>query len=224
MADCWSRPQLSRRDRSMIVVTFLSCLSATEELILHAQIALRNGCTRTEIEEVVLQVAGYAGFPRAMHAARHVETAWKSLDGVDRLAPRPAATPRSDAERRAAGAEVLSAITGGRTSSDPEQALAAITGDIGGVGQLAFEWGFGELWSRPELSRRDRSLVVIAILGILGREAELRIHIPAGIRNGLSRTEIEEIFVQLAVYGGFPLAVEATRLARSIWKKADGAA
>ena len=86
---------------------------------------------------------------------------------------------------------------------------------------IAYRWAFGEIWSRDELSRRDRSVVVIAILTSLGAVAELAVHVPAGLAHGLSRAEIEEIVTHVSLYAGLPRAVEAMRAARAAFAKLD---
>jgi len=221
LGNLWSRPQLSRRDRSMIVVTFLATIGSTEELAGHVSGALNHGVTRSEVEEIVNQVAGYAGFPMAMAASRVVDDVWRRLDGVERLDDRSEAAPKDDPQRWEDATDVLRTLFAGRAASDPAEARAGMIDRLGGVGELAFDWGFGELWARGELSRRDRSLVTVAILAILAREQELALHIPAALNHGLSRTEVEEVMVQLTVYGGFPRAVEGIRAARAAWAKID---
>lgn len=224
LGDLWSRPQLSRRDRSLIVITFLATIGSTEELEAHVRGALNHGLSRAEVEEVVNQVAGYGGFPMAMQATRIVDQVFRSLDGVDRLPPKVAAEPLDDEQRWANAADVLSTLFAGRTASDPAEARANIVGALGGVGEMAFDFGFGELWARDELSRRDRSMVTVAILAILARADELAVHVPGALNHGCTRTEVEEIFVQLTVYGGFPRAVEGMRAARAAFEKIDARA
>jgi alkylhydroperoxidase/carboxymuconolactone decarboxylase family protein YurZ len=92
------------------------------------------------------------------------------------------------------------------------------------VGTLAFRWAFGEVWSRPQLSRRDRSLVVIALLAALGQEGELAFHVPAGLHHGLTRVEVEEIMVHLCLYAGIPRGVDGFRAARAAFAKIDARA
>ena len=106
-------------------------------------------------------------------------------------------------------------------ASDPATARAGIVASLGGVGELAFDWGFGELWARTQLSRRDRSLVTVAILAILARAEELAIHVPGALNHGVTRDEVEEVMVQLTVYGGFPRAVEGMRSARAAFERID---
>ncbi len=224
LGNLWSRPQLSRRDRSMIVVAFLTTIGARDELHAHVLGALNHGLSRDEIREIVNQVAGYGGFPMAMQATRIVDTAFCQVDGVDRLPPREPGPYVDDDERSAAAVDVLGTLFGGRMSSDPTEARAGMVEALGGVGEMAFDWGFGELWARPALSRRDRSMVTVAILAILRCTDELAMHVPGALNHGCSREEVEEIMVQLTVYGGFPRAVEGLRAARAAFAKIDARA
>ena len=79
------------------------------------------------------------------------------------------------------------------------------------------------VWSRPGLSQRDRSLITIAALTALHRPNELRLHIGRGLENGVSREEICELVMHMAIYGGFPVAVEGMRIAREVFDEQDGA-
>jgi 4-carboxymuconolactone decarboxylase len=222
MGDLWSRPQLAPRDRSLVVISVLAAMGSVEELGVHVEVGLNHGLSREEIDEVVLQVAAYAGFPMAMAATRVVDRTFCRLDGVDRQPPRDPAEAKSDEQRRRDATDVLRTLTGGRAASDPAQALANIVESLGDVGQLAFDWAFGEVWARPQLARRDRSLVVVAILTWLGKDNELAFHIPAALNHGLSREEVREIMVQMCVYGGFPRAVEGMRAAQREFDRVDG--
>lgn len=221
MGDVWSRPQLSRRDRSLIVITVLATIGSTEELSLHTQVGLRNGLSRTEIEEILLHVAAYAGFPMAMQASRVVNSRFATIDGVDRLPPRGESAHDDDLARRAQACEVRNTLTGGRSNPDPEADFSMFVEALGEVGKVAYEWAFGDVWSREELGRRDRSVIVIAILTVLSRVDELAFHVPAGLNHGLSRTEIEEIMVQMTIYGGIPRAIEGARAMQEAFAKID---
>lgn len=77
------------------------------------------------------------------------------------------------------------------------------------------------VWARPGLSVRDRSLATIAALTALHRPNELRIHIGRGLSNGLTRAEIGELVMHMAIYGGFPVAVEGMRIAREVFEATD---
>ncbi len=212
----WSRPQLSRRDRSLMVIAVLAAQARNEELESHAGFGLRHGLTRVEIEEVLLHVAAYAGFPAAMAASRRIDAALRTAEGVDRLAERKAAVRKSDAERDRDAADVFRTISGGRGGVEPARDLARMEDMLGEVGVIAYRWAFGEIWCRPELSRRDRSIVVLAILTWLGAVPEITVHAAAGLEHGLTRTEIEEVVNHMALYAGLPRAVEAMRAVREV--------
>ena len=214
VGEMWARPELSRRDRSLIVVSTLAAQARDEELELHTTVALRNGLSRTEIEELVVTVAAYAGFPAAMAASRRVDTALREAEGVEQLDDRQPGAAKSDAERDRDAADVFVGVSGADGPGDPAADLAALARRLGDVGVLAYRWAFGEVWARAELSRRDRSLAVITILTALGAVDELAVHVPTGIRHGLSAAEIEAAITHLALYAGFPRAVEAMRAAR----------
>ena len=219
----WDRPALSRRDRSLMIIAVLAAQARDEELELHTGIGLRHGLTRTEIEEINLHVAAYAGFPAAMASQRRMEAAFRKAEGLERIADRHGAERLGDAERLARAADVRRTLTGGQADPSPQADMAAIQTHLGGVGEWAMLWAFGEIWSRPELSRRDRSLVVIAILTALGQSEELAFHVPGGLNHGLSRDEIEEIITHLCLYAGFPKAVDAMGAARKAFAKLDAA-
>jgi 4-carboxymuconolactone decarboxylase len=221
LGNLWSRAPLSRRDRSLIVVAFLAAQGATEELKSHVRGALNHGVERTELEEVVLQVAGYAGFPMAMQASRLVTEAFNAEDKVPQQPDRSEAQRKDDPQRRADAVDVMGTLFAGRAARDPEVARADIVDALGGVGELVFDWAFGELWSRDQLSRRDRSMITVAILAILARPEELAVHIPGALNHGVTREEVEEVMTQLSVYGGFPRAVAGMRAARAAFARID---
>lgn len=80
----------------------------------------------------------------------------------------------------------------------------------------------GGVWSRTDqLPARDRSLITIAALTALDRSHELEIHVGLGLDNGLSREEICEVIMHMAIYGGWPVAVEGMRTAREVFGKRD---
>ena len=85
---------------------------------------------------------------------------------------------------------------------------------------LLTRYAWGEIWTRPGLPRRTRSLVTLAALVALGREHELRLHLHAALRNGVPRDEIKEVLLQMAVYCGLPAANEAFRLASEVFAEA----
>jgi 4-carboxymuconolactone decarboxylase len=221
VGEMWAGPELSRRDRSLIVVSTLAAQARDEELELHTEIAVRNGLTRVELEEIVVTVAAYAGFPAAMAASRRVDAGLRAAEGVERLSDRVGAAAKSDAERDSDARDVFAAVSEGQGGQDAAADLAYLVDVLGGVGEVAYRWVFGEVWARAELARRDRSLAVIAILTSLGTVEELAVHAAVGVRHGLSRDEIEAGITHLALYAGLPRAVQAMRAARAAFERMD---
>ena len=76
---------------------------------------------------------------------------------------------------------------------------------------------FGDVWERPELSKRDRSLITIGVLTALYRTDQLRGHIRRGLDNGLSEEEIGELITHVAFYAGWPVAVNAAQVAKQVF-------
>jgi 4-carboxymuconolactone decarboxylase len=220
VGDMWSRPQLNRRDRSLMVISVLAAQARDDELEAHTGNGRRNGLTREEIEEIPPMVAAYAGYPAAMAASRRIDAGLRTFEGAEALPDRVAAPKKSDAERDRDAADVLGTITGAGPF-EPAAGLERLTAAYGPVGEVTYRWAFGEIWSRPQLSRRDRSIVVITILVWLGAQPQLTVHAQAGLRHGLTRTEIEEMVNHLALYAGIPRAIDAWRTIRSVWAELD---
>ncbi|ALJ18850.1 carboxymuconolactone decarboxylase family protein [Microbacterium sp. No. 7] len=86
---------------------------------------------------------------------------------------------------------------------------------------LSWENVFGNLWTRPGLSRRDRSLVTLAVLATLRATDEFGLHVQIARRNGLSVQELEEVVYHLSGYAGFPAAATARRVAREALAEFD---
>ena len=84
---------------------------------------------------------------------------------------------------------------------------------------LITRYAWGELWTRPGLPRQTRSLITVAMLVALNREEELRLHLRAALRNGVTQEEIRETLLQSAIYCGVPAANSAFRIAQEIFSE-----
>ena len=89
--------------------------------------------------------------------------------------------------------------------------------------ELSTEYCWGNVWSRDGLSRRDRSLLNIGMISALNRPHELKLHVKAALTNGLSRDEIREALLQVAIYCGVPAGLDSTRIAREAFAELDAA-
>jgi len=88
--------------------------------------------------------------------------------------------------------------------------------------ELVTQYCWGDVWNRPGLDRRSRSLLNLAMLTALNRPHELKIHVRGALNNGLTREEIKEVFLQTAIYCGVPAAIDAFRSAAEVFKEIDG--
>ena len=117
-------------------------------------------------------------------------------------------------QRARRGLAVRRAVLG---SEHVERTLRARTGFDREFQDLLTRYAWGEIWTRPGLPRRTRSLVTLAALVALGREHELSLHLRAALRNGVSRAAIKEVLLQMAVYCGLPAANDAFRQAAEVF-------
>jgi 4-carboxymuconolactone decarboxylase len=89
------------------------------------------------------------------------------------------------------------------------------------IQELVTKYCWGEVWGRQTLSRRDRSLLNIAMISALNRPHELKLHVKGALTNGVSRDEIREVLMQVAIYCGVPAAVDSTRIAKEAFSEVD---
>ena len=88
---------------------------------------------------------------------------------------------------------------------------------------LVTEYCWGAVWGRDGLSRRDRSLINLAMISILNRGHELKAHVRGALTNGVTKEEISEVLLQVAIYGGVPAAVDSFRLANEAFAEMEAA-
>ncbi len=103
-----------------------------------------------------------------------------------------------------------------------DRAMAAVTDLTEDFQQMLTRYAWGEIWTRPGLDRRTRSCITLAMLVALNRPDELRMHLRAALRNGVTRTEIKEILLQTAIYCGLPAANVAFTIAQEVLGGGEG--
>lgn len=89
--------------------------------------------------------------------------------------------------------------------------------------ELVTEYCWGAVWGREELPFKTRSMLNLAMLSVLNRPHELKMHLKGALKNGVSRDEIREIFLQVAIYAGVPAGVDSFRIAREVFAEVDAA-
>ena len=87
--------------------------------------------------------------------------------------------------------------------------------------ELVTEYCWGEIWGRPGLERKTRSIINLAMITALNRPHELKLHVRGAINNGLTRDEIKEVCLQTAIYCGVPAAIDSFRSAKEVFDEMD---
>ena len=85
--------------------------------------------------------------------------------------------------------------------------------------ELVTQYCWGEIWGRSGLDRKTRSLLNLAMLSALNRPHEVKMHVRGALKNGVTKDEIKEVFLQVAIYCGVPAAVDSFRTAREVFKE-----
>jgi len=85
--------------------------------------------------------------------------------------------------------------------------------------ELVTQYCWGEVWGRPGLDRKTRSMLNLAMLAALNRPHEIKLHVRGALNNGLTKEDIKEVFMQVAIYCGVPAGVDCFRIAREVFKE-----
>ena len=155
--------------------------------------------------------ARFAEIPGAAHLApleKPVEAAALLVESLRSPAAAEASGPSE------AGMAVRRAVLG---DTHVDAAIAAITPETAAFQDFITRYAWGEVWARPELTRRERSIATLASLVTGGHGAEIRMHVRAALRNGLSRDEIAEVILHTALYAGLPSANAALAIMREVF-------
>jgi len=87
--------------------------------------------------------------------------------------------------------------------------------------ELVTQYCWGDVWNRPGLDRKTRSMLNLAMLSTLNRPHELKLHVRGALTNGVTKEEISEVFLQVAIYCGVPAAIDSFRVAREAFKEME---
>jgi 4-carboxymuconolactone decarboxylase len=208
LVELWKRPGLSPRDRSMITLAALIARNQTIDMAQYMNLALDNGLKPREISEIVTHLAFYSGWANAMSAVAVAKNVFAARNiGADQL---PVASPtllplnKEAEEKRAAMVE---------------QQFGKLAP---GVVQYTTDVLFRDLWLRPDLAPRDRSLVTVGALIANGQAAQISYHLNRAMDNGLTQTEASEVLTHLAFYVGWPNVFSALPVAKDVFEKRTG--
>jgi len=203
--DLWKRPDLPARDRSIVTVAALIARNQTIGMLHYFNMALDNGVTPGEISEIITHLGFYAGWPNAFSAVSIVKDVFAQRGiGADQL---PAVSPELLPINEAAEAERAAAVERNFGSVAP------------GIVQYTTDVLFGDLWLRPALAPRDRSLVTVSALVASGQVAQIPYHLNRAMDNGLTQRQASEVLTHLAFYAGWPNVFSALPVVKEVFEK-----
>jgi 4-carboxymuconolactone decarboxylase len=205
LADLWKRPGLAPRDRSIVTLAALIARNQTTEMPYHISLAIDNGVQPREISEAITHLAFYSGWGNAMSAVAAAKDVFAARKiGADQL---PSASPRLLPLDEAAEA---------RRATGVEQQFGKVAP---GVVQYTTDLLFRDLWLRPDLAPRDRSLVTVSALIAASQVAQMPYHLNRAMDNGLTQMQAAEVLTHLAFYAGWPNVFSALPVAREVFEK-----
>ena len=205
LSEVWKRPGLSARDRSVVTLTALIARSQTIELRFYLNLALDNGVKPAEISEIITHLAFYSGWASAMSAVSITRNVFAERKiGADQL---PAASPQLLTLNEAAESQ---------RQLRNEQQFGSVAP---GVLQYTTDILFRDLWLRPDLAPRDRSLVTVSALIATGQVAQMSYHLNRAMDNGLTQPQAAEVLTHLAFYVGWPNVFSALPVAKEVFEK-----
>lgn len=202
--EVWKRPGLSPRDRSVVTLAVLIARQGTSLMAHHMRLALDNGVKPAEISEMITHLAFYSGWPNAMAAV----TAAKDVF----------------AERRVQ-ADQIPPVAGERMPLNEAAEASRANGVQENFGEVApgvVQYTtiplFRDLWLRPGLAPRDRSLITVSALIASGQSAQITYHLGRAMDNGLTREQASEVLTQTAFYGGWPNTFSALPVFKNVFE------
>lgn len=203
--DVWKRPGLSPRDRSIVTLAVLIARNLAIDMPDYVHLALDNGVKPSEVSEMITHLAFYSGWENAMSAVAATRSVFAQR-GIN-ANELPAASPKllplneaAEAQRESRNADLYAAVAPG-------------------VLQYTTDVLFRDLWLRPALAPRDRSLVTVSALVASGQVAQVSYHLNRAMDSGLTQAEAAEVLTQLAFYAGWPNVFSALPVAKDVFEK-----
>ncbi|MBN9889878.1 carboxymuconolactone decarboxylase family protein [Salipiger abyssi] len=204
----WADEALSTRDRALVTFAALMTRHETGALADHIALALDAGVTPAEISETITHLAFYTGWGNATAAAEAAAPVFaeRGIAAADLPGADPELLPL-DEEAEAAREETVKGNYG-----------AVSMGVVDNTRELLFR----DLWLRPDLAPRDRSLITVAALIAAGQPEQMTFHLNRAMDNGLTREEAGAMLSHLAFYAGWPKVFSALPVAKAVFEDRAG--
>ena len=205
LGEVWKRPGLSARDRSIVTVAVLVARNQTVEMPYYVNVALDSGVKPAEISELITHLAFYSGWGNAMSAVAVTKEVFakRGIRAHQLAQVSPKLLPLDE-----------------KSEADRAKRVGEQFGNVSpGVVQYTTDVLFLDLWLRPDLAPRDRSLVTISSLIASGQVAQLSGHLNRAMDNGLTQAQASETLTHLAFYVGWPNVFSALPVAKDVFEK-----
>jgi 4-carboxymuconolactone decarboxylase len=201
----WARPGLSVRDRSLVTLAALVARGQTAALAPQVETALDGGVTPGEVSELITHLAFYAGWANATSAVESTRKVFARRGVTPEQLP-PASGPLLPLDEAAEA-----------------QRAAGVEKNFGAVAPGVVEYTrdllFRELWLRPGLAPRDRSLVTVSALVATGQVAQIPYHLNRAMDAGLTRAQASEVLTHQAFQSGWPSVFSALPVFKDVFEK-----
>ncbi len=213
--DIYTKDGLDLKSKEIAVVAALTAMgTAQPQLKVHINGALNTGSSINEIKEVILQMSVYSGFPSCINGMNSLKDVLKERqeNGITDNNGN-SATNTGETDRLKVGEEELSKL-----DSLQVERLKNIYDDFSPeLVRFTLEYGYGDIFSRDNLSKKHRQIATIAALTALGNaQPQLKFHINSGINIGLTKENVEDIMLLMSVYSGFPSAINGMNMLKDV--------
>lgn len=200
----WANASLSTRDRALVTFAALMTRHETENLDSYVELALDAGVTPAEVSETITHLAFYTGFGNATAASAAAAPVFEArgITPEDLPSASPDLLPLNE-----------------QAEAAREELVSGLYGDVSiGVVDHTRELLFRDLWLRPDLAPRDRSLVTVAALIAAGQPEQMTFHLNRAMDNGLTQQEAGAVLSHLAFYAGWPKVFSALPVAKAVFE------
>lgn len=205
LGEIWKRPGLSMRDRGIVTLAALIARNQSVEIPFYIGVALDSGVKPREISEIITHLAFYAGWSNAVSAS---------------VAAKEVFDQRKVAKDQLAVADPELLPLDEKAEADRAARVDSMYGAaFPGVVKNTTDFLFRDLWLRPDLAPRDRSLVTVTALVATGQVEQIPYHLNRAMDNGLTKEQAAESFAHLAFYVGWPKIFSAMPVAKSVFEK-----
>jgi len=212
--EVWGRSGLTKKIRSISTMSALTVTGKEPQLKGHIGYALNLGWSKEEVSELFMHLVFYGGLPSCLNALSVAQVVFKER-GIPSTSEYEEEVGKSIEERIKRGIEVLKKLS----LSDTPAGKGSEYDLVPGMEDWVTASLFGDVWGRPVLDLKTRSIATMSALCVLGKMAQLKGHINWALNLGWTKEEIGELFLHLVFYRGLPASLNALGIAKEVFKE-----